>query len=278
MSVMALTADPQPRKPKGNPDGGQFGAHDRELPEIAVGPSTATLAARARAAVAAWETDVDDENVDAIAEVADVTAAILQTRDGDTVAEARAAAALAAWEADTADENVEAAAELVASLRELVEQPKPFVWNRKHGDFEQVRPYMNEFLTVYDQLKRPEAGFVPDSEFVGRIPSLEGAEPREYERAIYMLQSLRRRDIVAQQVEEFTQAGGREITVHDLTRGQELRGTVVRYGWYVDGTGFQVIENARLRKSSRSGELEYVEKGKRTGVGIYGGKVMLRED
>lgn len=155
--------------------------------------------------------------------------------------------------------------------------PKPFVWNRKHGDFEQVRPYMDEFLAVYDQVKKPAAGFVPDSEFVGRIPSLEGTEPREYERAIYMLQSLRRRDIVAKQVEEFTQAGGREITVHDLKRGQELRGTVVRYGWYVDGTGFQVLEGVRLRKNVRTGELEYVEKGKRNGVGIHGGRVMIKE-
>ena len=157
----------------------------------------------------------------------------------------------------------------------------PFVFDKNYRNDEQVRPYMEEFLSAFDRLVRPGHDSVYNDRFKGQIPSLAGTDSDNEDTAIYLLQNLRRLDIEAATRAAFVEAGGRKVTADDIQPGQTLRGTVVHSGFYMGGTGWDVREDVRLRvrvhpNGNRS--LEYVEKGKRNGSLISGGDVYFRED
>lgn len=155
----------------------------------------------------------------------------------------------------------------------------PFAFDRNYGNHEQVRPYMDDFNRVYEEIESTGAYTYNDS-FKGRIPSLAGIDSKTEDTAIYMLQNLRRLDEDAAKRHEFLESGGRKVSVNDLADGQVLRGTVVKSGFYMGGTGWAVHENIRLRAHTHpSGrrELVYVEKGKRNGNSLGDGDIYFRE-
>lgn len=156
----------------------------------------------------------------------------------------------------------------------------PFVFDRDYNNHEQVRPYMDDFNRVYDEIVASGRYTYNDS-FKGRIPSLAGTDSKNEDTAIYMCQTLRTLDDEAVKRQEFLASGGRKVTADDLTPGEVLRGTVVKSGFYMGGTGWQVHDDVRVRvRSYPNGrrELEYVEKGKRNGHGLGDGDIYFRED
>lgn len=158
--------------------------------------------------------------------------------------------------------------------------PAPFVFDKNYDNHEQVRPYMDDFNRVYDELV--ESGRYPyNDSFRGRIPSLGDVDSKNEDTAIYMLQTLRTLDEEAKKRDAFLESGGRKVTVEDLADGQVLRGTVVKAGFYMGGTGWSVHENIRLRVHTYPNgrrELTYVEKGKRNGHSLGDGDIYFRED
>lgn len=156
----------------------------------------------------------------------------------------------------------------------------PFVFDKNYGNHEQVRPYMDEFNRVYDEIVATGRYTYNDS-FKGRIPSLGEVDSKTEDTAIYMLQNLRQLDEESVKRQEFLDSGGRKVTVEDLADGQTLRGTVVKAGFYMGGTGWSVHENIRLRVHTYPNgrrELVYVEKGKRNGHSLGDGDIYFRED
>lgn len=159
------------------------------------------------------------------------------------------------------------------------EQAPPFVFDRNYGNYEQVRPYMADFLRVYEDVRRGSLAYNDD--FIGRIPGLGAVSEKDESTGIYMLQTLRTLDIEEGKRQEFIASGGRKVSAEDIEPGQVLRGTVVKSGFYMGGTGWAVHEGIRLRvRSYPNGrrELEYVEKGKRNGSSLGDGAIYFRED
>ena len=141
-----------------------------------------------------------------------------------------------------------------------------FVWDGDYKNHEQVRPYMADFLAVYAELEAGSGTY--NHSFRGRIPGIEDYE----DTAIYMLQNLKRLDELAIRVAEFEASGGRHVTELDET----VRGTVVFYGFYMGGTGWQEYHDARLL--ARGGRpYAVLPKGKRTNGHLVQGRVMVRE-
>ena len=95
------------------------------------------------------------------------------------------------------------------------------MFNRKYDDHQQVRPYMDEFNRVYDEIEA--AGKYPyNDSFKGRIPSLAGTDDKNEDTAIYMLQNLRTLDAEAAKRAAFVESGGRKITAEDIAPGQTI--------------------------------------------------------
>lgn len=148
--------------------------------------------------------------------------------------------------------------------------PAPtFVFNGNRNDHEQVRPYFADYLALYNELI--EAGRYPyDTCFENRIPGLQGDSERT---GIYMLQCMRRRDIMHRNIEEFTARGAVDITTVDLTGPKPPRGTVAVYGYYVGNMGWQVYEDQRL--ALKNGRIVRIEPGRRNGEYLAGSALFL---
>lgn len=156
----------------------------------------------------------------------------------------------------------------------------PFVFDKNYKNHEQVRPYMDEYLRVYDEI-RASGKYTFNDSFKGRIASLAGTDDKNENTAIYMLQNLRQLDEEAVTRQAFLDSGGRKVTVEDLTDGQVVRGTVVKSGFFMGGTGWVEHQNIRLRVRTYTNgrrELEYIEKGKRNGHPLGDGDIYFRED
>jgi hypothetical protein len=131
-----------------------------------------------------------------------------------------------------------------------------FVFDKNYRNDEQVRPYMEAFLAVYPEVEAAGNGTAYNDSFRGLIPAIAGDDE---DTAIYLLQTLRRLDQLAVQIEEFLADGGEEVTTLDKVR----RGTVVHVGFYMGGTGWTQWDEARLLP--RDGKpYAVIPKGKRT--------------
>src|SRR3954469_24020651 len=113
-----------------------------------------------------------------------------------------------------------------------------FVFDKNYRNDEQVRPYMEAFLAVYTEVEAAGNGTAYNDSFRGLIPAIAGDDE---DTAIYLLQTLRRLDQLAVQIEEFLADGGEEVTTLDKVR----RGTVVHVGFYMGGTGWTQWDEAR---------------------------------
>ena len=122
---------------------------------------------------------------------------------------------------------------------------RPFVFDRNYDNYEQVRPYFDDYCTVRAEIEAAGKYTYNDS-FKGRIPSLAGTSNKDEDTAIYMLQSMHSRDEMDRQVEEFTAGGGYDI--EDVVG--EKRGTIAQYAFYVGGTGFKVLNDVRVKREN----------------------------
>ncbi len=120
---------------------------------------------------------------------------------------------------------------------------EPFVWDNDYDNYEQVRPYFAEYQQVRDELT--EAGKYPyNDSFKGRIPALAAASDSHEDTAIYMLQQMRSRDEMHQNRDAFIADGGYDV---EEVIGEQ-RGDLATYGYYVGGTGWSVITDARVKR------------------------------
>lgn len=118
----------------------------------------------------------------------------------------------------------------------------PFVWDRDYKNVEQVRPYFAAYTEARERLVAPGKIAYNDM-FVGEIPGIAGSADED--RGIYLLQQMHRLDALAGKVAAFIEEGGKPISEFDLD-GKVLRGTLARHGWYVGGTGWEVMEDVRV--------------------------------
>ncbi|WIE81088.1 hypothetical protein [Curtobacterium sp. MCSS17_016] len=122
---------------------------------------------------------------------------------------------------------------------------EPFVWDGDYDNHEQVRPLFADYERIRDELT--EAGKYPyNDSFKGRIPALAAASESHEDTAIYMLQQMRSRDEMHRSREAFIADGGYDV--EEIVG--EQRGDIATYGYYVGGTGWSVIENARVKRES----------------------------
>lgn len=127
----------------------------------------------------------------------------------------------------------------------LTSPAKPFAWDGDYGNHEQVRPYFADYERVHDELT--EAGKYPyNSSFKGRIPGLDATSDSDEDTGIYMLQNLRRRDEMHRNRDAFVADGGYDVT--EIVGVQ--RGDVATYGYYVGGSGWSVIKDARVKREN----------------------------
>lgn len=155
-----------------------------------------------------------------------------------------------------------------------------FVWNRCYDDHEQVRPYMEQFLAIHSEITAAGAYPYNDS-FKGRIDGVAGSANEDT--AIYMLQNLKSLDELDGQVADFIADGGCTLADSGLEEDRIYRGTVVRYGFYVGGSGWQQHDAVRFliryredRREGRVPELQVWGPRKRNPHMIHGGKFLVR--
>jgi hypothetical protein len=122
---------------------------------------------------------------------------------------------------------------------------EPFVFDRDYDNHEQVRPYFADYENVRMEIE--DAGKYPyDASFKGQIQSLAGTSDKDETTAIYMLQQMYSRDQMNRDVRAFTAAGGYDV---EEVIGEQ-RGDLATYGYYVGGTGWSVIEDARVKREN----------------------------
>ncbi|WP_039993520.1 hypothetical protein [Gordonia otitidis] len=137
----------------------------------------------------------------------------------------------------------------------------PFVWDRDHNNFEQVRPYLPAYLAIREEITA--AGDYPyNDSFRGRIPGVAGSEHEDT--AIYMLNNLTSLDELNAQIAHFINEGGHHINDAPLADDTVYRGTVVTHSFYVGGTGWRQYDNARFTIHHRD-----TVRGRRTEVLVY---------
>lgn len=152
--------------------------------------------------------------------------------------------------------------------------PAPFVFDKNYDNYEQVRPYMDEFNRVHDELLDPKRGFVYNDDFVGKLPSLAGTAEKDEKTAIYMLQSLRRINDENEKLAAFLASGGVPMEDVSVTGSTPVRGDIAAKGWYVGGTGWKVIEDVRLLLLGN--QIVYSHRGKRRMFYLPAGTVYFR--
>lgn len=141
---------------------------------------------------------------------------------------------------------------------------------RDYHDRTQVAPYWDAYLARFGELEA--AGRYPyNDDFKGRI----GAPEADEDFLIYMCQKERRlRDDEAKVAAALADGCVPIASVN----GVERFARVIRYGWYVGGTGWQEWADARLTTTTW-GALAVIPKGRRTrGHVLDGGTVLVKRE
>lgn len=124
---------------------------------------------------------------------------------------------------------------------------------RFNGDYRDLSQ-VDQFITAYNlQLMTLEAtGRHPyNDSFLG---SLGGtfATLKDERTAIYLCQGVKHLMATALKVNEAWDDGCRPITVDDLEDEPRRHKRIVHFGWYMDGSGFQEWQGARMARNRRS--------------------------
>jgi hypothetical protein len=143
-----------------------------------------------------------------------------------------------------------------------------FVFNRNYRDHDQVAEYMSAFLKVHAEIVAADE-YPYDDAFVGRIPGIEG--PNEMT-AIYLLQEAKRLQELDEKIAAHLEAGFEPIeTVDTITKFE----TIVEYGFYTGGTGWQEWHDARL-VPQKNKSLAVLPKGRRVNGHSLSGKLLVK--
>lgn len=132
----------------------------------------------------------------------------------------------------------------------------PWTWNGDYRDLAQVIPFIEDYWTIYEQLKT-EGKYPYNQCFEGRIPGLEGAQPRA-ETPIYLLQGLRRLVEGHEQLAKVLSAGFRRLT--DLAERERFTSVVVFDQFYAT----RQYEDARVIPDTHGRLIGVLPKGART--------------
>lgn len=145
-----------------------------------------------------------------------------------------------------------------------------FTFDKNYKNHEQVREYMPAFLAAFAELD-PTMRFAYNDQFRGRVAGIEG--PCE-DTAIYLLQTLKHLDELNAKVAEYLANGWVEV---EATEAPVKYKSIVHYGFYMGGTGWQEWHDARLRLSrGHYGSAVVLPKGKRTHGQLLSGKIIAK--
>ncbi len=116
--------------------------------------------------------------------------------------------------------------------------PTPFIWNKSYSDTEQVRPYLDEFNRLHDEMEA-NGQYPYNDSFKGKIPGIMDApDPSHEDTGIFLLQRLREQDVITRKEEQFINSGGWEI---DQSKPFKYgKGQLVHTRYYSGGTGYSV--------------------------------------
>ncbi len=131
----------------------------------------------------------------------------------------------------------------------------PWTFNGDYRDLAQVIPFIEDYWAIFEQLKA-EGKYIYNRSFVGRIPGLENARPRE-ESPIYLLQGLRRLVEGHKQLARVLGAGYRRLT--ELPERKRFASVVVFDQFYAT----QQYEDARVIPAGDGWPLGLLPYGKR---------------
>lgn len=121
-----------------------------------------------------------------------------------------------------------------------------FVFDGDYDNNEQVRSYFAQYGAIRAEFDA--AGKYPyNADFMGKIEGLIGSPDEEA--GVYLLQRMHDLDDLAARLASATEAGA--IPATDLPVGREVRGTLIRHGWYMGGTGYSETENVRVLRDDR---------------------------
>lgn len=147
-----------------------------------------------------------------------------------------------------------------------------FAFNRDYDDYGQVR-HMQPAYEAHRAMLDGAGRYPYNDSFRGMLGE-EFATPRDEESAIYMLQRLHDLDEIERKRAAFIAEGAEEITVLD---GPRRFSRVVRYGWFMGGTGWAEFSDVRLVPYGGKAGRPYsaLPKGRRTnGFDVSTGTVL----
>ena len=128
----------------------------------------------------------------------------------------------------------------------------PFVFDRDYKNTEQVRPYLADFLAVKRELTA--AGKYPyNDSFKGKIPGLAGSTDKNEDTGIYLLQTLADLDDIRARAQAAIEAGAYRLA--ERLPAPAERGTLIRSGWYMGGTGWKEIASAQVKLDEQTGRV-----------------------
>jgi hypothetical protein len=140
-----------------------------------------------------------------------------------------------------------------------------FTFDKNYKNLDQVAPFYEAYTAVRAELEAAGKYNYNDS-FKGRIVGIEG--PNE-DTAIYLLQTLHSIREMMAEVDAFVAEGATPI---DTLNGPTRFAKVMRYGWYLGGTGLATYEDVRVVPDQINGRPQCIlPKGRRTnGYAAYG--------
>lgn len=153
----------------------------------------------------------------------------------------------------------------------------PFAWNNSYDDTEQMRPYLDDFNRLHDELEA--AGKYPyNDSFKGKIPGvMDAPNPRHEDTGIYMLQRLRDQDEITRKEQQFLNSDGFEL---DLSQPFEHGpGTLVITRFYSGGTGYSERKVSKVKIDTEKRRVLFKEARQRNWrANFSGGKCFYRPD
>lgn len=147
-----------------------------------------------------------------------------------------------------------------------------FRFNKDYHDTEQVRQFMPAFLRRHAEIVASGKYTYNDS-FKGHM----GIDDGDEDTAIYLCQTLKQLDEIDANVKDCLAQGYRTVSACDFTETIKCK-SIIRYGWYMGGTGWQEWQNARLVPVPNSRMLLILPRGKRTNGIPVDDKVLVLTD
>ena len=124
---------------------------------------------------------------------------------------------------------------------------EPFVFDNNYDNVEQVRPYFDDFMAIYDTIE----GVKHSDIFKGRIPGLCDSTDKHEDTGIYLLQTMARLEKLARKKDEFIAKGAFYLSKDGPRKFG--KGTLAHFGFYVGGIGWSTLDVASVEIDERIG-------------------------